>query len=875
MKIAWFTPFVQTSAIGKVGAELCEELKKEHEVEIWTAHRDNLIETDVPVRTFVPGFDLNELSAYDAVIYNLGNFAGFHREIYDVSQRFPGVVILHDQTMAGFWGQYHCIPEFGGDDREGVEHYRQSAVAYYGAAAGQAVQQALESGQYPFYAHASMDGCSFLEPCVKGAKGVFTHAAFFADQLREIANIPTSYAYLPCRAPELAESDSALLHSLLAKARNEHKKLLVSTGIVHPVKQIDKIVQMLLEDSALAEKICYLVIGSCDGEYGERLKKLAENELRGSLYMLGYQPYAVMWEALRAADMAVNLRYPNSEVCSLSLLEQMSVGKAVMTLDTGIYGEVPADTVIRVSRSSILSEGKEILRALADDELEERISRVGARAAEFVAQQCTAANYCKRLLQFIAELDEERALCELQNRVIRHVGTAMCQLRLNEAATPASYAAVIDRLAGVLGEKKMPAENRTLGFWIGFPYYIPGLSREGISRLMGYMGSSLLRYHPDVSIEAWCYSANLEEMETIFASVREEDRSRIHFITEKNWAEALHVPQIIRNTVGEVNVTDDTLVHAVRAASKASVFVPIILYLDRITEAGKRICVPGYDMAAAEHYGAFVEKDKNYIARNLDYIWRTQNFAAYGSDFFCNSDTIRRTEILKYIPGLKDTKTHVIYLPANIPEYSYDGLMSESELREHFSITKAYLFYPTQIRPYKNVSTLVRAFVLLRKELPELKLVLTGHPKDVPEVEGLLNETGAYNDTILLHDVSERELYSLYRYAAAVPVPSMMEGGFPYQTMEGLWAESPVVTADIPVTRERILSLGFDPDDCGFALFPPEDPAALAGALKDVLADREAAVKRQLPFKRALFSYTWKEASDQYYKLFFGEGELE
>ena len=49
MKIAWFTPFVKTSAIGKVSAQICEELSRHHAVEIWTPHREDLQETSVPV----------------------------------------------------------------------------------------------------------------------------------------------------------------------------------------------------------------------------------------------------------------------------------------------------------------------------------------------------------------------------------------------------------------------------------------------------------------------------------------------------------------------------------------------------------------------------------------------------------------------------------------------------------------------------------------------------------------------------------------------------------------------------------------------------------------------------------------------------------
>ena len=81
MKIAWFTPFTKTSAIGKVSAQVCEKMICQHDVEIWTQHSSDLISTTVPVVHFDANIHADALKDYDAIVYNLGNFAGFHREI--------------------------------------------------------------------------------------------------------------------------------------------------------------------------------------------------------------------------------------------------------------------------------------------------------------------------------------------------------------------------------------------------------------------------------------------------------------------------------------------------------------------------------------------------------------------------------------------------------------------------------------------------------------------------------------------------------------------------------------------------------------------------------------------------------------------------
>lgn len=870
MKMAWFTPFAANSAIGKVSAQICAELAKTHCVDIWAPRTNKPISTDLRLIFFDGQLTKEKLDPYDTIVYNLGNFAGFHREIMEIAKRISGIVILHDRTMNSFWGQYCCVEEFGGNGNSGIEQYKKLLTAVNGALAEKALQAALDLHTYPFYDQEPLKGISMLEPCLQGAKGVFTHSAGFARELSSISNLPIEHAYLPCEIHSHPAEAKSLL-PILNKARTDGRKILVSTGIVHPVKRIDRVTQVLMAHPEIAEKVCYLVIGGYGGEYGEELKRLSEQELKGCLHLLGYQPDDVMWAALDAADLSINLRYPNSEVCSLSLLEQMAVGKPVLTLDRGIYGEMPQDAVLRIRYEDEENGILQTLKALVQDQLDPQI---GSRANAFIKTHCSTHAYCEALVRLIERIKTEPAASDLQNRIIQHIGSAMRALGIRESSLPATYASVTDQLARVLGGEECPsAQNQVLGIWIGFPYQIPALNREGISRLMSYLISSMLQYHPNVEIEVWCYSCNEEEVKIICSSVREEDGNRLKIITEKSWVKQLHVALSVANQVGSLDEHANNLVCAVRAASRASIFVPLIFYLDRIAEAGKRLCVPGYDMAVAGHYGEFLEKDPLYAARNSDLIWRAENLAAKGAEFFCNSEAVRQNEILRYIRNLKENHSRVVYLPANISQDMLQRLLPEKDLRKRFLLDTPYLFYPTQIRPYKNVATLLRAFHLLRERYPQLTLVLTGNPQDVPEVDALVQKYGANSSVKLTKNVSETELYSLYRYAAAVPVPSFFEGGFHYQAMEALSMETPIVLADIPIVAERIESLGFTKENCGLSLFAPMDEQELSEKLANVLENRAAASVRQKPFASKLLSYTWKEAAEQYYQLFFNMEE--
>ena len=73
------------------------------------------MELDVPVVCFDPAaMDWSRLNRADANIYNIGNNATFHRAIFDVARRAPGIVVLHDTRLQHFFARYS---ETAGADR--------------------------------------------------------------------------------------------------------------------------------------------------------------------------------------------------------------------------------------------------------------------------------------------------------------------------------------------------------------------------------------------------------------------------------------------------------------------------------------------------------------------------------------------------------------------------------------------------------------------------------------------------------------------------------------------------------------------------------------------------------------------------------------
>jgi glycosyltransferase involved in cell wall biosynthesis len=151
-----------------------------------------------------------------------------------------------------------------------------------------------------------------------------------------------------------------------------------------------------------------------------------------------------------------------------------------------------------------------------------------------------------------------------------------------------------------------------------------------------------------------------------------------------------------------------------------------------------------------------------------------------------------------------------------------------------------FILYPANNWPHKNHARLVRAFPRIRREHPDLRLVLTGSGHDDSAYPAGVEALGR---------VSGDTLADLYRRASAVVFPSLYEG-FGQPPLEAMASGCPVAVA----------SSGALPEVCGDAAryFDPTSVEDLAGAVLDVLSAPHDRVERGL--ERAA-QFSWDECA--------------
>jgi glycosyltransferase involved in cell wall biosynthesis len=160
---------------------------------------------------------------------------------------------------------------------------------------------------------------------------------------------------------------------------------------------------------------------------------------------------------------------------------------------------------------------------------------------------------------------------------------------------------------------------------------------------------------------------------------------------------------------------------------------------------------------------------------------------------------------------------------------------------EGAELDRPYVFTVATFEPRKNLETLVAAH---RSLADRLALVVAGGAGWGPEPR----LDGALRLGYVPHD----QLTRWYRGAAVAVYPSRFEG-FGMPVIEAMACGVPCVASSHPSLDEA----------CGDAALraDPDDPAALAAAIEQALADRDELVRRGLAHARG---FTWRGVGDAY-----------
>ncbi len=328
---------------------------------------------------------------YDMSLYHLGNNL-HHEGIYCTSLRYPGIIVLHDYILHGLIGGMTLAR----GDKSGYVR----EMSYCDGVDGSRRGWRIANEQEPIASHRDALNARVVDVSL----GIIVHSDYVRRLVIQTApsamvskvnmGIPLSPASPQAR--EQAREKLGLSSDCL---------LVASFGFISPEKRIEKALSAfahLLQDHPEAR---YLLVGQPLAGYPveARIRSLG---LKGSVTVTGYLPFEKYQEAMRATDIAVNLRYPTAGETSASVLRLLSMGVPTIVSRVGWFDELPDDCCCKVSPDE--GEVEALWRQmgyLAQDKRERE--RLGERARAYVARSHSLDKAARCYIDFVQKVLEE------------------------------------------------------------------------------------------------------------------------------------------------------------------------------------------------------------------------------------------------------------------------------------------------------------------------------------------------------------------------------------------------------------------------------------------------------------------------------------
>ena len=367
MRVAFFSPLPPArSGIADYSEALLDSLRYLADVEVFS----NSAQPFDPTR-------------FDVALYQVGN-NGYHDFVYETALRHPGVVVMHESNL------HHLIADLT-IRRDNWDAYV-GECAYNGGEPARAYAERvrkLEVG--PDY-----EGLSMTRRLLESARGVIVHSRFMEAEIRA-AGYPGPIAVIPHGA-WIPEGDRNGWRCKLGL--DEVTPLAGIFGYLKPYKRISESLRAFRRLVRLVPNARMILVGEPHSEFP--IEPLIRTMgLSAHVRILGFAPIEDFVGYLAACDIVLNLRYPTVGESSGTLLRSLGLGKAVMVSDIGSFAEFPEDVCLKVP----VGAGEE---DLIFEYLNLLVSRpevaqaLGARARDYVAQQCNWAAVARQYADFVA-----------------------------------------------------------------------------------------------------------------------------------------------------------------------------------------------------------------------------------------------------------------------------------------------------------------------------------------------------------------------------------------------------------------------------------------------------------------------------------------
>lgn len=182
-------------------------------------------------------------------------------------------------------------------------------------------------------------------------------------------------------------------------------------------------------------------------------------------------------------------------------------------------------------------------------------------------------------------------------------------------------------------------------------------------------------------------------------------------------------------------------------------------------------------------------------------------------------------------------------------------------VRKKYGLPEKFILYLGTLQPRKNLPVLIEAYAKMRKDFPEMRLVLAGgkgHNYD-QRIDQSIKEYELEDSVLFTGFIDEEDKAAVMSAADCFCFPSLYEG-FGIPILEAFSVGTPCVVSDIPPHREVAGEAAF--------FFDPKDSDELARRLAHILKDASLQERLRNSGRDQNKSFSWTSSAQKMLQLF-------
>ena len=222
---------------------------------------------------------------------------------------------------------------------------------------------------------------------------------------------------------------------------------------------------------------------------------------------------------------------------------------------------------------------------------------------------------------------------------------------------------------------------------------------------------------------------------------------------------------------------------------------------------------------------------------------------------------ITQPDYLESSPYLKKYRDKIEVIPNGVDTERFRS-MAEIEKEEH---TLFFLSLLDEFHKYKGLDYLLDAMMIVRKDVPDVKLIIGGKGELLDFYKRKANSMGIKDNLEFIGFIPDEKLVEYYNECSVFVLPSISstQEGFGIVLLEALACETPVISTEIVGVAEDVKE-----NNAGI-IVPPKNPEVLADAIIKLLNDEDLAKKMGKNGRKLVEEkYTWERVTEEIFKLY-------